>query len=301
VIAISLKLKPEDKLLKPYLDLTFKAIFASGTEEANTALCTFLTAAIGREVAEITILQNEPPVASAREKQIRYDIRCQFDSGETANVEIQVSSMAGLLQRIEYYASKLLLFQGIKGYKYEKLQKTYQITLLVGFNLFSDEHVIHRFEFYDKEHNVSLNGNIKILTGELQKLVEMEDIERLKPLERWLIWLRDVQNPEKVELINKLIEKEEGIEMATKTLVRLSMDESARLKAEQEEKILMDYQNDMLTARDEGIEQGIEQGVQQGIEQGVKETARNLLNMGLSVDQIAQATGLSIQEINALS
>ena len=58
----------------------------------------------------------------------------------------------------------------------------------------------------------------------------------------------------------------------------------------------------------EGIEQGIEQGVQKGIEQGREEgehhkaleTARNLLNMGLSIEQIAQATGLDIEEVTEI-
>ena len=50
----------------------------------------------------------------------------------------------------------------------------------------------------------------------------------------------------------------------------------------------------MWTANDgkrEGIEQGREEG-QLPNNQAKFETARNLLNMGLSIEQIAQATGL---------
>ncbi|MBQ7904119.1 MAG: Rpn family recombination-promoting nuclease/putative transposase, partial [Spirochaetaceae bacterium] len=55
----------------------------------------------------------------------------------------------------------------------------------------------------------------------------------------------------------------------------------------------------------EGIEQGISQGIQQGISQGSQqakiETAKNLLTMSLSIENIAKATGLSIEDINALT
>ena len=58
----------------------------------------------------------------------------------------------------------------------------------------------------------------------------------------------------------------------------------------------------------EGLQEGIEQGVQKGIELGREEgehhkaldTARKLLYMGLSIEQIAQATGLNIEEVTEI-
>ena len=58
----------------------------------------------------------------------------------------------------------------------------------------------------------------------------------------------------------------------------------------------------------EGLEKGKEEGLAEGLEKGKEdgehnakiETAKNLLSMGLSVDQISKATGLSIKDINAL-
>jgi len=56
--------------------------------------------------------------------------------------------------------------------------------------------------------------------------------------------------------------------------------------------------------RDEFIKKSAEEGLELGIEQGTQnrniEIAKNLLNMNLSVEDIAQATGLSPEEINAL-
>ena len=54
-----------------------------------------------------------------------------------------------------------------------------------------------------------------------------------------------------------------------------------------------------------GIEKGKAEGEKIGIEKGEKnakiETAKNLLNIGLSVEQIAQATGLSIDKVSNLA
>ena len=46
-----------------------------------------------------------------------------------------------------------------------------------------------------------------------------------------------------------------------------------------------------------GIAEGKSLGIAEGARQKALETAQNLLSMGLSIDTIAQATGLPIQEI----
>jgi predicted transposase/invertase (TIGR01784 family) len=160
VINIALKLKPDDKLLKPYLDSTFKAIFTSNTEESDIAFCNFLTGAIGEKVVEAVVLQNEPAVTSPQERQVRYDIACEFKDGERANIEVQVFPAVALPQRLEYYASKLLLTQRLKGDLYQEVKRTYQISILVEGKMFADKYAIHYFEQYDRIHDMSLNGNV---------------------------------------------------------------------------------------------------------------------------------------------
>ena len=54
-----------------------------------------------------------------------------------------------------------------------------------------------------------------------------------------------------------------------------------------------------------GIEKGRIEGIQLGRTEGIQlsrtDTARNLLKMGFDAAQIAQATGLSLEEVEALS
>ena len=53
--------------------------------------------------------------------------------------------------------------------------------------------------------------------------------------------------------------------------------------------------------REEGIAQGIEQGREEGLEQGAYnnklETAKKLLDMSLTLEKIAEATGLPLETI----
>ena len=49
-----------------------------------------------------------------------------------------------------------------------------------------------------------------------------------------------------------------------------------------------------------GLELGLAEGEARGSRQAKLETAKNLLQFGLSIDKIAQATGLTIAEVEAL-
>jgi predicted transposase/invertase (TIGR01784 family) len=53
---------------------------------------------------------------------------------------------------------------------------------------------------------------------------------------------------------------------------------------------------DVMLAREEGIEEGIEKG----IEKGKIQVAKNMLAKNTTLDFIAEVTGLSIEEIKAL-
>ena len=69
-----------------------------------------------------------------------------------------------------------------------------------------------------------------------------------------------------------------------------------------------DYATDIEVQREEAFEKGVSEGIQQGIQQGISqgehlkaiETAKNLLSMNLSIENISKATSLSLDEITKL-
>ena len=82
------------------------------------------------------------------------------------------------------------------------------------------------------------------------------------------------------------------IQSAYNTLQVISQDEKKRIEYEAREKALRDYNQGMLEAR--------ESGWQEGEKAGRESTAKNMLAIGLPTDIIAQATGLSIAQIESL-
>lgn len=49
-----------------------------------------------------------------------------------------------------------------------------------------------------------------------------------------------------------------------------------------------------------GLQQGIEQGFERGAHQKALETAKNLLSMGLSPEQVAQGTNLPLETVQQI-
>ena len=56
----------------------------------------------------------------------------------------------------------------------------------------------------------------------------------------------------------------------------------------------------IMDALDEGEARGLERGLAEGARQTRLETAKNLLQFGLSIENIAKATGLTQEEVEAL-
>ena len=74
-----------------------------------------------------------------------------------------------------------------------------------------------------------------------------------------------------------------------------------RLKHTKDMTTQRDIANQFAFAEKKGMEKGIEQGIEQGAEQERINNARNFLHLGVAVDIISKATGLSEEEILALA
>ena len=74
---------------------------------------------------------------------------------------------------------------------------------------------------------------------------------------------------------------------------------------EERRKEYMLIQSFEMDARRDGIQQGIQQGIRQGFADGsyrkALEDAGNLKQLGVSIDIIAKATGLSKEEVEAIN
>ena len=104
-------------------------------------------------------------------------------------------------------------------------------------------------------------------------------------LERWAVFFRYTPDKGRRELVNEIIEVEEGIAMAGQVLLNISKDERERARLTSEYKFAVDLQSKMVDA---------ERG---GRYQQAKETVRNALSMNMDTDTIIKLTGLTYKEV----
>lgn len=102
---------------------------------------------------------------------------------------------------------------------------------------------------------------------------------------------------------------EPTLKKAMDTLEFLSQDREARRLYEERQKYLHDEASMIEWATEKGLAEGLEKGMAEGLEKGkvegehkkAVEIAKNLLEMGLDVDTIVKASGLSKEEVAALA
>jgi predicted transposase/invertase (TIGR01784 family) len=258
-VAARIQLDDNEELNDICKDNVFKAVFTRETPASQTALSRLVSALIGYEVSIIDIKPNEPPVDSLRERQIRYDIHCVTENGELLNVEMSLNPDDFELVRCEYNAGKLFTSQEIKGAGkgYGNLRRAYQITIIGKGRHFPDEDFFHVFEYYDSARNVSLGGRSHIITVELSKLEEVAEkpVVEMSGKELWAVFFKYLNDKKKRRKINEIIEREEGIAMASELLMRISRDHAERLLDLSEEKFQLDMQSRMTNAVRKGREE----------------------------------------------
>lgn len=98
------------------------------------------------------------------------------------------------------------------------------------------------------------------------------------------------------EFLAVLKMNEPMLKKAMDTLEFLSQDAAARMAYDARMKALSDEKS-----RIEGaLEEGMAKGIEKGIEKGKAETAIKLLALGIDIQTIAEATGMTREEIEAL-
>ena len=80
----------------------------------------------------------------------------------------------------------------------------------------------------------------------------------------------------------------------------LSSDDEMVYMFDQENMQEMIRNTELEEATEKGIKQGIEQGIEQGSQEKALAIAKNLLNAKMDLKTIAEVTGLTIEDIDAL-
>ena len=292
------KLPMDMELLPPHEDHIFKTIMTH--PDAKPALMDLISAAIGREVADVTIINNELPITDTGEKTERLDVNCIIDDGSQVDVEMQGSRMIepsgghrSFFNKSVYYLSDLHSSQKSSGVDYDRLVRTYQIT-------FSTYTVFPGHKEYLTEGCLRtrsgrlISDQLNVVFVELSKLKSVLDkpMDELTSLDMWSVFLGYAQDPKKRELINKIIEKKEELVMTSAILTSISKDDHERAKFRSRRHQEMENAHNLSASKRIGIAQGMAQGMAQ--------VARSMKTDGVPFDDIAKFTKLTIDEIEKL-
>ncbi len=276
--------------LKVKNDFIFQKIF--GQNEHKEILISFLNAVLALEaeqkLTDIEIIENTRLKKNHIDDKLGVlDIRAKAITGEQFNIEVQLINQYNMDQRTLFYWSKLFSEQLKEGQPFQSLKKTITINIL-DFSYIKVEHyhsVFHLWEDFHKE--CKLTDILEIHFLELPKFRKARP-DLSKPLDRWLIFIED--SPKEVR--EMAMNNDPVIAKAEELLERLGSLDEVKRYYEAREMAIHDEVTRITGAKAEGEVEGILKGK--------IETAQNLLSMGMSIQDIAAATGLTMEQIEQL-
>jgi len=191
-----------------------------------------------------------------------------------------------------YYLSRIYAGQLDSGEDYEKLKPVIGIHFL-DYELFPDQDDFRfRFEMRDVRYpGLKLTDDMVLHIFDLAKFENMT--ENKHPGNDLSEWLRFFNHAHEEDKTMRTAYKNPSIHKAFDVLETLSADEKTRQLARMREDALRNERSELFYAE--------KRGEKRGEQKNAVKTAKNLLSMAvLTPDQIAQATGLSIEEIQKL-
>lgn len=282
---------PKDKnLLDPKRDSIFKTLFTKSGQGTKNALKSLVKAIVGYEPKDVEVINNELAKDVSYAKDIRLDLQCKMEDGSRVNVEIQTCpSNDNLKARSLYYGCRMISDFEMKGRKFKTLPRVYQV-MFTDFHLFkeSDSYI---WTFTMKSGETVLAENLRIIFIQMP-LFKEENKENLQDIEKWIIFLRDSTNKEKRDLLNSIINTDEGIREAGEILMYISDDERERAIQESHYKAEVDRQAELLATHDQGVEEGRAEGM--------NDAARGMKAENIPIETITKITGLTAEQVAAL-
>lgn len=280
------------KTLSPKLDVVFQALFGEVGNESITK--GFLETILERKIDSIDLSRNPILRREFKDEKLGVlDIIAKLDENEICNIELQIVDKKNIIERILYYWSRLYSRQIKSGEDYKILQKAIVI-LITDFKIENLEELDYHSRWKimeDKQgKKIILTQKLEIDIIELPKIIGKE-----KEQDNLLDWLYFLENP-KSERVTEKMKENENLKEAVKKLDNLSEDEKMQRIADLRQKAIMDEK----AIYEKGLEVGIEKGIMEGSQKEKIEIAKKMLELKIDKKTIAEATGLTEQEIEKI-
>lgn len=276
--------------LDPKADLTFKKIFAKHPDLLISLLNSLLPLSDEEQIVEIKYLPNELVPELYGRKNTIVDVLCQDVSGRKFCVEMQMEWSNAFMQRVLFNASKLYVTQLQKAEEYETLKPVYSLNLVNEiFEKDMPDCFIHNYRIvHDKDTKKVIEG-LHFTFIELPKFTPHTFLEKRMSV-LWLRFLTEIDSDTR-EVPADLLESPE----ISKALEEVKVSSFTDAELRTYDKFWDTIRTEKTLLKDK-YEKGIEKGA---IDEKIA-TAQRLLAMGLSVDQVATATQLTLEHIEKM-
>jgi predicted transposase/invertase (TIGR01784 family) len=261
-------------------DIAFRKIF--GKETKTEILISFLNAILklegSKQIVWVEILNPYQLPRMAGSKTTILDVRAKDQSDNFYIVEMQVTDRAGLDKRIVYYGAKSYASQLDAGENYYKLKPVIFIGIL-NFEYMQNPHYLSRHLILDADTHEHKLKDLEFTFIELPKFdIAEEELQTLT--EKWIYFIK---NAEELEMIPASV-NDEGLRSAYE-----EADKHLWTKEELEE-----YEYARMRETDEITREMLVE------ENKAKQIAKKLIRRDFSNEDIAEDTGLTLEQIQAL-
>jgi predicted transposase/invertase (TIGR01784 family) len=227
-------------------------------------------------------------------------------SGTVVHIEMQARKFATMMERETYYLGSLVTGQMHRSENYDKIHRVISILIVEEQELYDakldpERRYHHCGHLNDDKTGMRMNSLLELHTIELSKVPKEDDGDPLWSCSRFL-------HEKDKEALEMLAQTNPNLSPAYTRWMELNEDLETRALAESVERGRRLLEAQLSSAKDEGVQEGKvlgrEEGKVLGMEEGRKRMAMNvaikMLRRGTPTEYIAEDTGLTLAEIEAL-
>ncbi len=268
----------KNKLMSLKVDFAFKEIM--NNEKVRNS---FISAVLKIPIENIKFTEILNPYIRQEQKDDKLgilDVRLKLN-GDT-DIKIQVVPFKYFKywqDRTLFYTSKMYIESVEAGKKQNTLKKVINISIL-NFNLLEEDDFYNSFHIRNDKTNKLYTDKMEWHTIELPKL--SKNIESTDNL--LMLWAKFINYSDNEEVVKMLATQNENLQIAYEELQKISGDKQKKIKYETRQKAIHDHNNLM----------------EQSKEEGKIEIVKNLLEIGMPIEQILQVSGFTIKQLDAL-
>lgn len=247
-------MKPKDFLMKPKIDFAFKEIMAN--EKARIGFLSAILKLKPSDIKKTMLLNTNLRRIHENEKQGILDVRILMNDDAEIDIEIQLSALNVWADRSLFYLSKIYTEQIEPTQNYNIFKKCVSVSIL-DFKLFKENEEFYScFHIWEDNRHTLYTDKMEFHIIELPKLPE----ELKEDANDVLLWAKFI-NAETKEEFDMLANKNEYINSAYEQLQVISQDKQKQMEYTARMKAVLDYNQSIFEAKQEGLAQGREEGI----------------------------------------